>query len=129
ENGRDYAGTYALAIGCLLAVAASTAFCAWIMRDVVDEIFYRQRYELLALICGSIVIAFTVRGLASYGQAVLLAKIGNNLVARYQQRLFDHLLRLGVAYFTATRSGQLAGRINENVTGVRDLLGLTLASV
>jgi ATP-binding cassette subfamily B protein len=129
ENGRDYAGTYAATVLCLLAVAGSTAFSAWIMRDVIDQIFYRQRYDLLALICGSIVIAFTIRGLASYAQAVLLAKIGNNLVARYQQRLFDHLMRLGVSYFTATRSGQLAARVNQNVSGVRDLLSLTLTSV
>ena len=26
-----------------------------------------------------------IRGFATYGQAVMLAKIGNNLVARYQQ--------------------------------------------
>ena len=40
-----------------------------------------------------------IRGLATYGQAVVLAKIGNNLVARYQQRLFDHLMKLGVGFF------------------------------
>ncbi|MBN9066332.1 MAG: ABC transporter ATP-binding protein, partial [Rhizobiales bacterium] len=124
ENGRDYVGTYAVTIACLLAVAGSTAFSAWIMRDVIDKVFYKQRYDLLVLICGSIVLAFAIRGIASYLQAVLLAKIGNNLVARYQQRMFDHLMRLGVSYFTATRSGQLAARINQNVAGVRDLLSL-----
>ena len=41
-----------------------------------------------------------IRGFATYGQAVMLAKIGNNLVARYQQRLFDHLMKLGVGFFT-----------------------------
>lgn len=118
-----------MTIACLLAVAGSTAFSAWIMRDVIDKVFYKQRYDLLVLICGSIVLAFATRGIASYLQAVLLAKIGNNLVARYQQRMFDHLMRLGVSYFTATRSGQLAARINQNVAGVRDLLSLTLTSV
>ena len=129
ENGRDYIGTYALTVACLVAVAGSGAFSAWIMRDVVDEVFYRQRYDLIWIICGSIMVAFIIRGLASYGQAVLLAKIGNNLVARYQQRLFDHLMRLGLGYFYTNRSGHLAARINQNVTGVRDLLGLTLTSV
>ncbi|OJU07065.1 MAG: ABC transporter ATP-binding protein [Rhizobiales bacterium 65-79] len=129
ENGREYAGTYVTTIICLVAVAASTGFSAWIMRDVVDKVFYKQQYELLGLICGGIMLAFTIRGVASYLQAVLLAKIGNNLVARYQQRMFDHLMRLGVSYFTATRSGQLAARINQNVAGVRDLLSLTLTSV
>ena len=91
---------YLFAIGCLLAVAATTAFSAWIMRDVVDEIFYRRRADLIAVICGAIVVAFVIRGVATYGQAVMLAKIGNNLVARYQQRLFDHLMKLGVGFFS-----------------------------
>ncbi|MGB3540008.1 MAG: ABC transporter ATP-binding protein [Mesorhizobium sp.] len=129
ENGRDYAWYYVLAIVCLVAVAGTTAFTAWIMRDVIDQIFYRQRGDLIVLICVAIMAAFVIRGLATYGQAVTLAKIGNNLVARYQRRIFDHLMKLGVGFFNDTRSGRLAAQINENVNGVRDLLGMTLTSV
>jgi ATP-binding cassette, subfamily B, bacterial MsbA len=60
---------------------------------------------------------------------VILASIGNNLVARYQKRLFAHLLRLGLDFFNETRSGRLAARINENVLGIRDMLGMTLKSI
>ncbi|MGO4837930.1 ABC transporter transmembrane domain-containing protein, partial [Rhizobiaceae sp. 2RAB30] len=129
ENGRDYIKDYVLAVLFLVMIAATTAFSAWIMRDNVDKVFYEQRYDLLALICGSIVAAFTLRGLATYGQAVILAKIGNNLVARYQRRLFDHLMKLGIDFFNDTRSGQLAAQINQNVTGIRDLLGMTITAV
>ncbi|MBN9070628.1 MAG: ABC transporter ATP-binding protein [Rhizobiales bacterium] len=129
DGGRDYVGQYIFATVCLLAVAATTAFSAWIMRDVIDELFFRQRHDLLLPVCGSIFAAFAIRGLASYGQAVTLAKIGNGMVARYQRRIFDHLMKLGVGYFAETRSGRLAARINENVTGVRDLLSTTLTSV
>ena len=59
----------------------------------------------------------------------MLAKIGNNLVARYQQRLFDHLMKLGVGFFSETRSAHLAAQINQNVNGIRDLLSLTITSV
>src|SRR5690606_3105063 len=62
-------------------------------------------------------------------QAVLLARVGNNIVARYQRRMFEHLMRLDIGYFTANRSGRLAAQINQNVTGIRDLLNLTLAAV
>ncbi len=129
ENGREYLGQYSLAAICLLAIAGTTAFTAWIMRDIVDLLFQERRQDLIAIICGAIVASFTIRGLATYVQAVVLARIGNNLVARYQQRIFDHLMRLGVGYFTATRSGQLAARINENVTGIRDLLSMTLTAI
>lgn len=129
ENGREYIGHYVMATLCLLAIAGSTAFMAWIMRDVVNEIFDGQRQDLIVVICGAILAAFVLRGFASYGQAVILARVGNNLVARYQRRIFDHLMRLGIGYFTATRSGQLAARINENVTGIRELLGMTLTAI
>ncbi|BCH21297.1 ABC transporter ATP-binding protein [Mesorhizobium sp. L-8-10] len=129
ENGRDYIKDYAFAVLCLLTIAATTAFSAWIMRDIVDEVFYQQRYDLIALICGSIVVAFTLRGLATYGQAVILAKIGNNLVARYQRRLFDHLMKLGIDFFNDTRSGHLAAQINQNVNGIRDLLSMTITAI
>ena len=129
ENVRDYVWHYVFAVILLLLVAGTTAFTAWIMNDVVNGIFYEQRYDLIALISGSIAAAFVIRGLASYGQAVLLAKVGNNLVARYQQRVFDHLMKLGVDFFAETRSGQLAARINQNVGGIRDLLNVTITSI
>jgi ATP-binding cassette, subfamily B, bacterial MsbA len=129
ENGREYVPQYAFAIVCLLTIAATTAFSAWIMRDIVDEIFYRRRADLIAYICITIVVAFTIRGLATYGQSVVLARIGNNLVARYQQRLFDHLMKLGVGFFTDVRSAYLAAQINQNVNGIRDLLNMTVTSL
>lgn len=129
ENGRDYRWYYALAVLCLVMVAATTAFTAWIMKDVVDQIFYQQRGDLIALICLLILGAFMLRGLATYGQAVTLARIGNNLVARYQRRIFAHLMKLGINFFNDTRSGRLAAQINENVNGIRDLLSMTLTSL
>lgn len=129
ENGRDYLRDYALAILFLLAIAATTAFSAWIMRDLIDEVFYERQFGLIPWICGAILLAFTIRGLATYGQAVILAKIGNNLVARYQRRMFDHLMKLGINFFTDTRSGQLAAQINQNVSGIRDLLSTTVTAI
>ncbi|QPC88550.1 ATP-binding cassette domain-containing protein [Mesorhizobium sp. NBSH29] len=129
ENGREYVGSYVLAALCLLAVAATTAFSAWIMRDVIDKLFYEKRQDLILVVAGSIAAAFVIRGFATYGQSVLLAKVGNNLVARYQRRIFAHLMTLGFNFYNDTRSGRLAARINENVNGIRDLLGMTMKSV
>jgi len=129
ENGRDYVWLYALAALFLIAIAATTAFYAWLMRDIVNELLFNQRFDLLFVICGSILAAFAIRGLATYGQAVILARIGNNLVARYQRRIFGHLMKLGIDFFNDNRSGYLAAQVNQNVTGIRDLLGMTLTSI
>ncbi|MBN9250615.1 MAG: ABC transporter ATP-binding protein [Mesorhizobium sp. 61-13] len=129
ENGREYRGLYIFTIICLATMAATTGLAAWIMKPLVDDIFVHRMYERAPIICGGVILIFFVRGIANYGQAVTLAKIGNNVVARYQKRVFQHLMRLGVDFFNETRSGRLAARINENVGGVRDLMGLTLRSV
>jgi subfamily B ATP-binding cassette protein MsbA len=129
ENGRAYLHLYAAAIVCLLAVAGATALIPWVMRPLIDDIFYRQDYSLIPYICGGIFLLFFVRGLATYGQSILLARIGNNLVARYQQRIFDHLMRLGIDYFNQNRSGRLAAQVNQNVIGIREMLSMTLKSI
>lgn len=128
ENGRDHVKSYAFAIFCLVAVAASTAFTAWIMQSVVDEAFANRRADMVWIICGSILVAFVLRGFATYGQAVTLSKIGNNIVARYQRRLYDHLMTLSVGHFAEARSAHLAAQISQNVNGIRDVLNLTVTS-
>jgi len=128
ENGRDYIKTYIFAAVCLVLVAASTAFMAWIMEAVINEAFAKKNADVIWIICGSIFTAFVIRGAASYGQAVALAQVGNNLVARYQQRLVNHLMTLGVGFFGDTRSAQIAAQISQNVTGIRDVMNLTITS-
>jgi len=129
ENGREHVKGYGFAIICLLTVAATTAFTAWIMEAVINEAFANRRADLVWIICGSIFAAFVIRGFAGYGQAVTLSKIGNNIVARYQRRLFGHLMTLSVGYFNEARSARLAAQINENINGVRDVLNLTVTSL
>ena len=96
ENGRQFLRQYAMAIVCLVLVAASTAFLAWIMRSVIDDIFVNQNRAAIVTLPIVVFLAFATRGLATYGQGVILARIGNHIVARYQRRLFAHLMALSV---------------------------------
>jgi ATP-binding cassette subfamily B protein len=129
ENGRQHVGGYAFAIVCLVTVALTTAFTAWIMEAVINEAFANRRADLVWIICGSIFAAFVIRGFAGYGQAVTLSTIGNNIVARYQRRLFSHLMSLSIGYFSEARSARLAAQINENINGIRDVLNMTITSL
>ncbi|MCK5931307.1 MAG: ABC transporter ATP-binding protein [Fulvimarina manganoxydans] len=129
ENGRLFIREYAVAVVCLVLVAGTTAFMAWIMRDVIDEIFVEGNRAAIVSLPIVIFLAFAIRGAASYGQGVLLARIGNNIVARYQRRLFTHLTELSVDFFSENRSAHLAARINQNVSGIRDTLNLTVTSL
>lgn len=129
ENVHQYKKSYAIAICASLIVGGSNAALAYMMKPMIDKIFYEQQIGLIWIICGAILSIFIMRGLSSYIQAVELAKIGNNLVARYQKRIFDHLMKLGLDFYNDTRSGHLAAQINQNVNGIRDLLNMTITSI
>ena len=129
ENGHLFVRQYAIAIGCLVAAAGCTAFLAWIMRDVIDKIFVQQNRTAIYSLPAIVFVTFAIRGLANFGQAVVLARIGNNIVARYQRRLFAHITELSVDFFAENRSAHLAARINSNVSGIRDTLNLTVTSL
>ncbi|MGO4351558.1 ABC transporter ATP-binding protein [Rhizobium sp. RAF36] len=128
ENGREHVMGYVFAIACLIIVALSTAYTAWIMRAIIDEAFANRRADIVWVICLSIFIAFVARGFASYGQAVALSKVGNNIVARYQRRIYAHLMTLSVGYYNDTRSAQIAAQVSQNVSGIRDVMNLTITS-
>ncbi|WP_246727878.1 ABC transporter ATP-binding protein [Chelativorans sp. Marseille-P2723] len=128
ENFRDFLPQYGLAALCMLVISATTAYSAYILKPIVDDGFVDAEWSTLYWHCGVLVIVYILRGFAVYGQTVILAQIGNNIVARYQRRLFEHLMRLDIGFFTASRSGQLSARIAQNVTGIRDLLNMTIAA-
>ncbi len=129
ENGRAHLRGYGIAVACLVLVAATTAFTAWVMESVVNEAFANKRADIVLYICGAIFLAFVLRGFATYGQAVALSKIGNNIVASYQRRLYSHLMALSVGYFSDTRSARISAQISQNVSGIRDVLNMTVTSL
>jgi len=128
ENGREHIRGYAIAIACLILVAASTGFIAFIMRTIIDQAFVNRNGDVVWLICVGIFAAFLIRGFAGYFQSVILSKIGNNIIAGYQRRIYAHLMTLSVGFFNEARSAKIAAQVSQNVSGIRDVMNLTITS-
>jgi ATP-binding cassette subfamily B protein len=128
ENGRDHIWGYTVAIICLILVALSTAFIAYIMKTIINQAFVERRAEIVWVVCTAIFFAFVIRGFAGYFQSVILNKIGNNIIAQYQRRLYTHLMTLSVGFFNEARSAKIAAQVSQNVSGIRDVMNLTITS-
>lgn len=72
---------------------------------------------------------FFLKGICQYGSNVILAKIGNNIVARQQRRISDHLLNQSLAFFVRYPSSDLLGRISRAASGAREVMNLLLMRV
>ncbi|MCB1384694.1 MAG: ABC transporter ATP-binding protein [Nitratireductor sp.] len=128
ENFVRYRGQYALAILCMVIVAATTAYSAYIIKDVVNEVFDDKNLAKAYSIAGLILLIFFVKGMAGFGQEVLLKRISNNIVARYQKQVFDHILRLGVGYLSDTRSAFIVSQTNRNISGIQNMLNTVITT-
>ena len=124
EHARAYAPRYALAFVFMGLVAASTALTAWLMRDVINDVFVKRDQQALAWLPLVIAGLFMVKGIAAYIQEVVLSRIGNQIVAEMQKRLYDHMLHMDMAFFQERSSGELITRMSTNVRAAREMMHL-----
>ena len=124
ESGRAYLPGYLVTFLFMALVAACTALSAWMMRDVIDKIFVDQDRHALVWIPSVIIAIFTIKGIASFCQEVVLTRIGNRFVADAQKRMFDHVLQMDMAFHQRHPSGDLIMRITQGANAARDMLSI-----
>ncbi|MGB1539629.1 MAG: hypothetical protein ACPG80_01595, partial [Rickettsiales bacterium] len=69
---RPHGARLKLAVICMIIVALMTAASAYMMKPMLDEVFLAQNREMLTLIPLLVIAIFLIKGVASYGQSVLL---------------------------------------------------------
>ena len=129
ENFRRFAPQYALAMALMAIVAGTTGLSAWLMKDLINKVFVDRDPWYMWVICGSVVAIYTLKGVASYGQEVLLSRIGNNIVAMMQRRIFDRILRQDLAFFQRNASSDLITRLTQNAQAASSALNLLATSL
>jgi ATP-binding cassette subfamily B protein len=77
----------------------------------------------------AIIIVFLIKGLSAYGSSVILTKIGNNIVARQQRRIGNHVLDQSLAFFVHFPSSDLITRISQAASSARDVMNLLMTRV
>ncbi len=123
--------TARIAVGFILmaAAAASTALRAWLMQPVLDRIFVGRDGSLLLLIAGAALALALVKGVADYGEAVLMNRVGQRVIADVQKALFARLMRADLAYFHAHPTGTLVSRFTSDATLLRNAAANVLAAI
>jgi ATP-binding cassette, subfamily B, bacterial MsbA len=128
EKGRQYAGRYVIAMLFMTMFSASAALSAWIIGDVVNQIFVDRNQSMLFVLSGAVLVISFARGIGAYGAAITLSRIGNSIVADIQRQIFDHLLVMGVDFYNKTHSSELITRISHNASAARAVLNTVVTS-
>jgi ATP-binding cassette subfamily B protein len=116
----------------ILSTSVLSVVSALLVRRVFDRaLFVRggpDLGELYPLVAALIAIPI-VTGVLNVAQAYLTEVVGNHVLQELRDQLFAHLERLSLAFYTATRSGEVQSRLANDVGGVQDTITSTASSV
>ena len=102
-----------------LVLPASTKY-------LVDDVIVKKHAWVLQQIIIAVVAATIVQGITSYALTQLLSKAAQRLIADMRRQVQEHVGRLPIAYYDATKTGTMVARILSDVEGVRNLIGTGL---
>ena len=116
------------------AVAKTGSFASdWLHRasDYFSSFFAFSSPGLLQIfyVALAIIVVFFVKGICQYGSTVILSKIGNNIVARQQRRISDHMLNLSLSFFVHFPSSDLITRVSQAASSARDVMNMLMMRV
>jgi ABC-type multidrug transport system fused ATPase/permease subunit len=117
---------YAFVVALMIVMAACTAVAAYLIGHAVNDAYVSRNITAVASVCVGIIVISTVRGLASYGQAVEMGRISNRIVATNQRRLFEKVLRQGLGFFADRHSSEFSARITWGARAASDTLSLLI---
>ncbi len=119
---------YGTAMFAMMIVAATTAGTAWMMENIVDAMTSPDMREQVYLIATAVVALFLTKAIASYVQAVFLARAGNRIIAAQQEQLYKKLLKRGVDFFSKSESSDLLMRVTRGAGAARQLVDVIVTT-
>jgi subfamily B ATP-binding cassette protein MsbA len=108
---RPYLPVLLLGAALAIVVAAMEGAIAWLVKPALDDIFIQRDQAMLRLIPLLLLGAYLVKGAARYGQAYLMAAVGERVVAALRRRLYTHIQAMPLSFFADLHSAELMSRI------------------
>jgi ATP-binding cassette subfamily B protein len=128
-----FARPYRAAISVFLALivldALTSAATPLVYRAIIDRGIVEERTGLvvaLAALVGGLAVVSAVLGLA---QRWCSARIGEGLIYDLRTRVFDHVQRMPIGFFSRAQTGALVTRLNSDVQGAQQAFTSTLSNV
>ncbi|HMK64936.1 MAG TPA: ABC transporter transmembrane domain-containing protein, partial [Thermodesulfobacteriota bacterium] len=101
---------------CMMVVAGVTSLMAFMVKPVLDDIFFQKKMSTLSLLPPFIIVLYIVKGFFAYGQSYLMSFVGEKIVSQLRESLYAHLQKMSLSYYDKTSTGLLMSRIMNDVS-------------
>jgi ATP-binding cassette, subfamily B, bacterial len=126
---RPYRGRLA-AVLALIALSAGLGMVSpFLLRDVLDDAIPNDDDTLLAVLVAGMIGVSVATGVLGVGQTWLSNVVGQKVMHDLRAKVYRHLQRLSLAFFTRTRTGEIQSRIANDIGGVQNVVTSTATSI
>jgi ATP-binding cassette, subfamily B, bacterial len=125
---RPYKARLSGLLSLIVVSAALGVVPAFLLRGVIEAIQHHESHKLSWFAGGMIAIAI-VSGALGVVQTLFSNQVGQRVMHDLRTKVFRHLQRLSLAFFTRTRTGEVQSRISNDIGGVQSVVTNTATSI
>jgi subfamily B ATP-binding cassette protein MsbA len=116
---RPYWGKLVLAAIFMSGSAATNGATAFLVKPVLDKIFFEKNGTMLVIIPFGIILLYLFKGVFDYLQAYLMGFVGQKVITDIRNLLFMHLQRQPLAFYDKTPTGLIISRVTNDISLVQ----------
>lgn len=126
---RPYRGMLLGFLASIVGGALLTLVPPLLFRSIIDDAIPAGDRARLHLLAALIVLAAVGEAALALVERWWSARIGEGLIYDLRVRLYDHVQRMPITFFTRTQTGALVSRLNNDVIGAQRAVTGTLGAV
>jgi ATP-binding cassette subfamily B protein len=123
-----YRWRLSLVLASIVLSAGLGTISPFLLRSVLDDAIPNGDTRLLNLLVGGMIAVAVVTQVLSVWQTYLSNVVGQRVMHDLRSRVYRHLQRLSLAFFTRTRTGEVQSRIANDIGGVQNVVTSTATS-
>jgi subfamily B ATP-binding cassette protein MsbA len=118
----------AMAMSCMLVMAGAASATAFLVKPVLDDIFFKKDLMMLKLVPLAVVLVYFLNGLSRYGQEYLMSHVGESIIRDLRDMLYDRIQDLSLAFFHEEKTGALMSRITNDVHVIKSMVSSAITT-
>ncbi|UER55795.1 ABC transporter ATP-binding protein [Kineosporiaceae bacterium SCSIO 59966] len=124
-----YRGLLAAFLALVVVDALLVVVTPLLLRRVIDDGVMQGDRGLVVGLASLVAVVAVGEAVVMLGQRWFSARIGEGLILDLRTRVFEHVQRQPIAFFTRTQTGSLVTRLNSDVIGAQQAFTSTLSGV
>lgn len=124
-----FKGRLIIAMISMVVVAGLSAGQAYMVKPLLDEIFFKRDRLMLNFLPFALLLLFFIKGIFYYTYNYMLERVGHSVIRDLRIKLFAHIQDLPLASFAQTTTGELVSRILSDVILIQYAVSSALVGI